>query len=122
MIQSFFYFLKGNFKNLIVIKLLPRLELNLSIIFIFITILISAQPHNFPEIDNQQLFHKVEEAWEVSWKLFFDDNTNLFYDFISSYDSTSCLSVLPTPQEIARQIPNRNGWGTGMEDCAIRLN
>jgi len=66
-----------------------------------------------------QLRAKMEEAWRASWERFYDERTHLFYDYVCSYDPKNRLAALPTPEEIRRQFPNRNGWGTGMEDCAI---
>ena len=60
-----------------------------------------------------------QEAWRASRERFYDERTHLFYDYVCSYDPNQRLAKLPTPNEIGRQYPNRNGWGTGMEDCAI---
>jgi lysophospholipase L1-like esterase len=68
---------------------------------------------------DEQLCSKAEDAWRASWERFYDDRTHLFYDRVCSYDPKKRLAFLPTPEEIGRQYPNRNGWGTGMEDCAI---
>jgi hypothetical protein len=68
---------------------------------------------------DDQLHAKMEEAWRASWERFYDGQTHLFYDYVCSYDPKNRLAALPTPEEIRRQFPNRNGWGTGMEDCAI---
>jgi len=76
----------------------------------------AAQP---PPATDAQLYAKAEEAWQASWERFYDDRTHLFYDYVSSYDPDKRLAGLPRPEETARQYPNRNGWGTGMEDCAI---
>ncbi len=70
-------------------------------------------------VTDRQLSAKADEAWRASWERFHDDRTHLFYDFVCSYDAKKRLAALPTPEEIGRQFPNRNGWGTGMEDCAI---
>ena len=70
-------------------------------------------------VSDPQLYATVEEAWQASWQRFHDDRTHLFYDFVCSFDPAKRLAALPTPEETARQYPNRNGWGTGMEDCAI---
>lgn len=70
-------------------------------------------------VSNQQLRAKVEEAWRHSWQRFYHDRTHLFYDFVCSYDPQKRLAKLPTSKDTSRQYPNRNGWGTGMEDCAI---
>ena len=68
---------------------------------------------------DQQLHEKALEAWQESWNRFYDDGTHLFYDYVYSYDPQKRLAGLPTPDETHRSDPNRNGWGTGMEDCAI---
>ncbi len=70
-------------------------------------------------VTDEQLYAKVEEAWQATWDRFYDERTHLFYDRVCSYDTAKRLACLPTPEEAARQYPNRNGWGTGMEDCAI---
>ena len=75
---------------------------------------ISSEP-----VTDQQLCDKMTEAWQSSWNRLYDDRTHLFYDRVCSYDPAKRLASLPTPEEISRQHPNRNGWGTGMEDCAI---
>lgn len=72
-----------------------------------------------PDFTDAQLLAKADQAWQVSRQRFFDERTDLFYDFVCSFDPARRWSGLPTPEEIARQFPNRNGWGTGMEDCAI---
>jgi len=77
-----------------------------------------AAPEPHP-LSDEHLYAKAEEAWRASWERFYDDRTHLFYDRVCSYDPKKRLASLPTPEEISRQYPNRNGWGTGMEDCAI---
>jgi len=67
----------------------------------------------------QQLLDKAEQAWKVSWSRYFRAETNLFYDYISSYDPNESQAHLPTAEEVVRQFPNTCGWGTGMEDSAI---
>ena len=56
---------------------------------------------------------------EALWERLFRKETNLFYDFVSSYDAASALDHLPYPDEIAHQVPNPCGWGTGMEDSML---
>jgi hypothetical protein len=58
----------------------------------------------------------MDQAWKVSWKRFYLPKTNLFYDYLSSYESGAELGHLPTADEVARQDPNECGYGTGMED------
>ena len=67
----------------------------------------------------QYLRDKAEEAWRNSWTRYYHERTHLFYDWVSSHDPEKRLAHLPTPEEIARQYPNTNGWGTGMEDSTI---
>lgn len=67
----------------------------------------------------QELHDKAEEAWTRSWEWYFHPVTGLFYDYLCSTDMTERFRYLPTPEEIARQCPNPNGWGAGMEDSSI---
>lgn len=62
---------------------------------------------------------KFDLAWKNAWENFFSPKTNLFYDYISSYESGKQLAHLPTAREVNNQYPNFCGYGTGMEDCAI---
>jgi len=71
------------------------------------------------QASDAELAAKMDEAWKVSWERFFDPRTNLFYDRVSSYEPAQRFATLPTLAEIAQLNPNHNGWGTGMEDCAI---
>jgi len=61
----------------------------------------------------------VERAWEVTWKRFYLPRTHLFYDYLTSYEPGRELAHLPTADEVARQVPNECGYGTGMEDGMI---
>ncbi|MBN2308849.1 MAG: hypothetical protein JXR94_07770 [Candidatus Hydrogenedentes bacterium] len=79
----------------------------------------SAAPADPVAVTDDGLYAKVDEAWRASWDRFYDERTNLFYDRVCSLDAAEPLGCLPTPDECARQYPNPNGWGTGMEDCAI---
>jgi hypothetical protein len=82
------------------------------------SILANLQASQQPYTD-EQLYSKADEAWRACWERFYDDRTHLFYDRVCSYDPKKRLAAMPTPDEISRQFPNRNGWGSGMEDCAI---
>lgn len=62
---------------------------------------------------------QIDQAWNVSWKRFYLPGTNLFYDYLTSYEDGSELACLPTTDEVSRQYPNNCGYGTGMEDCMI---
>jgi hypothetical protein len=70
-------------------------------------------------MDSRILAEKIDQAWEVSWRMFFVEKTGLFYDFITGRGEADRLQYLPLPQEIAACDPNPCGWGTGMEDSAI---
>ncbi|MCG6189702.1 hypothetical protein [Maribellus maritimus] len=61
----------------------------------------------------------MEQAWEVSWSMFFNDRTQQFYDYLSSYEKGQGLNHLPTSNEVDEQYPNYQGYDTGMEDCMI---
>jgi hypothetical protein len=61
----------------------------------------------------------MDRAWSVTWSRFYLPKTNLFYDYLSSYEPGRELAHLPTAAEVARQDPNECGYGTGMEDCMI---
>ncbi|WP_197440637.1 hypothetical protein [Polystyrenella longa] len=62
---------------------------------------------------------KLGQAWEVSWKRFYRDDTHLFYDYLISYEPGKELAHLPTKEEVQQQNPNECGYGTGMEDGMI---
>lgn len=84
-----------------------------------LAVLIFEKANAVSAVTDQQLRAKAEEAWRAAWDRFYDDRTHLFYDYVCSYDPQKRLAALPTSQETRRQYPNPNGWGTGMEDCAI---
>jgi hypothetical protein len=67
----------------------------------------------------EQLEAAADSAWRTVWQRFYDARTSLFYDFVSSYDEAHRFDHLPSAEEIARRVPNPNGWGTGMEDSTI---
>lgn len=60
-----------------------------------------------------------EKAWEMTWKRFFHPKTEIFYDYLSSFEPGKELAHLPTAEEVKRQYPNPCGYGTGMEDGMI---
>lgn len=93
--------------------------MNFGITTLLVAIATSAAAAESSAVSDQQLYAKAEEAWQASWQRFYDERTHLFYDYVCSFDPQKRLAGLPKPEETARQYPNRNGWGTGMEDCAI---
>ncbi|MBE6414536.1 MAG: hypothetical protein E7035_08300 [Verrucomicrobiaceae bacterium] len=62
---------------------------------------------------------QAQTMWNVVWNLFFSPKTNLFYDFVSSYEVGTQFNHLPTKQEALACFPNTSGTGTGMEDSMI---
>ena len=65
------------------------------------------------------LDNKINEAWDFVWEKLFWDETNLFYDYRTSLEQDGVIRSLPSPEEIALDIPNPCGWGTGMEDSML---
>lgn len=65
------------------------------------------------------LHDQMEEAWSFVWDKLFCPETDLVYDYLTSHDNAARLSHLPKAEEIAAQVPNPCGWGTGMEDCML---
>jgi len=68
---------------------------------------------------SQNLSKCMNQAWDVSWKRFYNAKTQLFYDYLISYKPGLELSHLPTAKEVSQEYPNSYGYGTGMEDCMI---
>lgn len=79
----------------------------------------SALRINRSPIDTVPLAKYINDAWRVSWERFFHPNTEMFYDYLSSYEEGKWLSHLPVAEEVKRQYPNFQGYDTGMEDCMI---
>ena len=61
----------------------------------------------------------IEKTWELFTKKLFCDKTNLFYDFCVGNTPDCATWHLPLPEMIKLQVPNPNGWGTGMEDSVL---
>jgi len=61
----------------------------------------------------------MNSAWNYCFNHLFCDKTNLFYDHLYSHEKHGNISGLPTIEQIKSQIPNPNGWSTGMEDSVI---
>ena len=70
-------------------------------------------------VSMNELHARAVHVGEVAWNRFFHTGTSLLYDYVSDYDPDHRFDHLPTVDEIGRQEPNTNGWGTGMEDSAI---
>lgn len=70
-------------------------------------------------VSPEKLLGNVNQAWAVTWRRFYRPETDLFYDYLSSYEAGRELAHLPTADEVSRGYPNPYGYGTGMEDCMI---
>ena len=62
---------------------------------------------------------QANAAWKCSWEKFFSYDTHLFYDYLTDNDPAKRYAHLPTPEEVANEIPNRTSWNAGMEDSSI---
>ncbi|MBN2309999.1 MAG: hypothetical protein JXR94_13585 [Candidatus Hydrogenedentes bacterium] len=58
----------------------------------------------------------VKDAWKACER-FFDETTGMPYDCPRG----AVLEALPTPEQVADDVPNRCGWMAGFEDCALNL-
>ncbi len=67
----------------------------------------------------QTLQKRAIQVGDLAWERFFHPRTSLMYDYVTTYDPAHRFDTLPTLEEIGRQQPNTNGWGTGMEDSTI---
>ena len=61
----------------------------------------------------------MDKTWNFAVSLLFCEKTNLFYDHLYNLTSDGAVKGLPTLEQIGAQIPNPNGWSTGMEDSVI---
>jgi hypothetical protein len=65
----------------------------------------------------------MEKRIDTAWNFIFDKlvhpATNQIYDYRTSEEADGAFRHLPTPEEMARCIPNPCGWRTGMEDSDI---
>lgn len=66
-------------------------------------------------LDSSKMESAVGQARDIIFTEFVDERTNLIYDFRDPDRDRH----LPTPAEIADEVPNACGWGTGFEDTAI---
>lgn len=62
---------------------------------------------------------RIDKAWNFIFDKLVHPNTNQIYDYRSSEDADGAFRHLPTPEEMAKCIPNPCGWFTGMEDADI---
>lgn len=62
---------------------------------------------------------KMQALWDYVFNVLFDEKTNLIYDQRTTYEKDGQIAHLPTPEEIALQVPNPCSWGSGMEDSMI---
>ena len=61
----------------------------------------------------------MKNVWDYCFEHLFCYKTNLFYDHLYSHEKDGNICGLPTIEQIKAQIPNPNGWSTGMEDSVI---
>ncbi len=61
----------------------------------------------------------IDKAWNHVFGRLFHEETGLIYDYVTSELPEERFAHLPKPDEIARNVPNPSGWGTGMEDCML---
>lgn len=74
----------------------------------------------FTSEELRRLDSQAALADEIIWSRFYSPETDLFYDYITSYDENRAgLATLPTAEEVKAQRPNVCGYGTGMEDGLI---
>jgi len=71
------------------------------------------------EVRAAALEEKMDQAWQVAWGRFFQNDVQTFMDYLSSYEPGKELAHLPTAEEVSRQYPNPCGYSTGMEDGMI---
>ncbi len=71
------------------------------------------------EGDSTPLEKQTDQAWDVVWSRFYQEEVQTFADYLSSYEPGKELAHLPTAEEVKRQYPNPCGYSTGMEDGAI---
>ena len=75
--------------------------------------------YSVKSVQKDSLSDLMEKAWVISWTRFYSEKTNLFYDYLSSYEKGKELEHLPDVEEVKMQKPNLMGYDTGMEDCMI---
>lgn len=61
----------------------------------------------------------MRAAWEYVYTALWCADTQLFYDFRPQGTAAGDFAYLPEPDLIAAQVPNPNGWSTGMEDSML---
>ena len=61
----------------------------------------------------------IKNTWSLCVKKLFCEKTNLFYDYCVGDAEDCAVWHLPSPEAIKLQVPNPNGWGTGMEDSVL---
>ena len=61
----------------------------------------------------------MDNAWNYIWDKLFCPESKMFYDYITSREQSKRFGHLPTAEDIAANLPNPCGWGTGMEDCML---
>ena len=93
--------------------------MTLNRVLVFVGLLACANSGAAEDSADRSLAASMDRAWNVTWSRFYLPKTQLFYDYLGSYEPGRELAHLPTAAEVARQYPNECGYGTGMEDCMI---
>ncbi len=65
---------------------------------------------------------KEKIMWNSTWNNFFCEDTNIFYDYINSFNKADRFKLFPTPEEIKAEIPNKMGYYTGMENACLNAD
>ena len=66
-------------------------------------------------LSDRELGHRVAQAHAMLWRYFLDPQSDMVYTIIEPHTGSV---ILPTPDDVASDIPNANGWSTPIEDCA----
>lgn len=89
------------------------------IINLFPALAATADTGTSPTLSEPTVKDHINRLWDVTWDRFYLPETNLFYDYLTSYTPGEALAHLPAADEVKRQFPNECGYGTGMEDGMI---
>ncbi len=66
-------------------------------------------------LDDAALQRQAGLVHALLWRYYFDARTNMVYTILEPH---SGRVVLPSPDDVLKDVPNANGWSTAIEDCA----
>jgi hypothetical protein len=66
-------------------------------------------------LDDAAMQKQVALVHALLWRYYFDPRTNMVYTILEPHTGQV---VLPSREEVLKDIPNANGWSTPIEDCA----